>query len=69
MLDRVPRSTHQRANAVADALGITRAAYVALLIERDQLDERGRPVWARDIDGQRSSERCAQSAEAPTNAA
>jgi len=43
---RVLASTRTRANAVADRLGVTMGRYVELLVERDQLDANGRPLWA-----------------------
>jgi len=42
----VPASTREKAHGVAEALGITMARYLELLIERDVLDAHGRPLWA-----------------------
>jgi len=33
----------------SDALGITLGEYVELLIERDELDPAGRPVWGSEV--------------------
>lgn len=49
MKARVPEGTRARANAAADALGITLGRYVELLIERDEFDAAGRPLWADDV--------------------
>ncbi len=46
---RVPESTRTRGGAIADALGITMGQYVELLIERDELDAAGRPLWASEV--------------------
>jgi len=46
---RVPKSTRTRGGAIADALGITMGQYVELLIERDELDAAGRPLWASEV--------------------
>lgn len=35
----------EKANRVADAVGVSLAAYVEALIARDQVDEAGYPVW------------------------
>lgn len=43
---RVPQGTRDRANAVADCLGISLGRYLEILVERDELDEHGRPLWA-----------------------
>lgn len=43
---RVPLYVRERANAVADSLGISLGLYVEQLVMRDQLDEQGRSVWA-----------------------
>jgi hypothetical protein len=48
MQAQVPPHTRQRANAVADALGVSLGRYLEQLIERDPLDEHGRPVWAAE---------------------
>jgi len=49
MKNRVPVCTKARANATADALGITMGQYIELLIERDELDATGRPLWANEV--------------------
>lgn len=49
MKSRVPERTRLRANAAADALGITLGQYVELLVERDEFDSAGRPVWAGEV--------------------
>ncbi len=49
MKTRVSESTKVRANAAADALGITMAQYVELLIQRDEFDDAGRPLWADEV--------------------
>jgi len=41
----VEPETLVRVYSVAEALGVSLAAYVEELILNDQLDERGRPVW------------------------
>lgn len=46
---RVPASTRIRANAAADAMGITMGRYVELVIARDQVDPTGRPLWTDEI--------------------
>lgn len=35
----------EKLNAIADRLGVSLGAYIDSLIERDQVDETGRPVW------------------------
>lgn len=47
---RVPLHVRERANAVADALGISLGLYIEQLVTRDELDERGRSLWAADAD-------------------
>ena len=49
MKTRVSESTKVRANAAADALGITMAQYVELLVQRDEFDDAGRPLWADEV--------------------
>ncbi len=49
MKNRVPERTKARANAAADALGITVGQYVELLIERDEIDPAGLPLWASEV--------------------
>ncbi len=51
MKNRVPESTRARANVAADALGITLAHYIELLVQRDAFDDTGRPLWADDVFG------------------
>ena len=45
---RVQPSTHAKANAAADALGISLSAYLDSLIARDEVDDQGRPTWWPD---------------------
>lgn len=51
---RVDRSIRAKASRAADAAGITMAAYLEALIERDEVDAAGRPLWlpVRDTDQQ-----------------
>lgn len=49
MHSRVPENTRARASAAADALGITLGRYIELLVERDEFDSSGRPVWASEV--------------------
>jgi len=51
MKARVPESTRARANAAADALGITLGQYIEVLVQRDTLDAAGRPLWADEVFG------------------
>jgi hypothetical protein len=44
----VPPHTRDRAHAIADALGVSLSRYLEQLIERDPLDEHGRPIWAAE---------------------
>ena len=44
----LPPCTRDRAHAIADALGVSLSRYLEQLIERDPLDEHGRPVWAAE---------------------
>ncbi|WP_431776314.1 hypothetical protein [Streptomyces cucumeris] len=44
----VPAEVHATAYANAKAAGVSMGKYLAELIKRDQLDESGRPVWARE---------------------
>ncbi|MDF4254673.1 hypothetical protein [Streptomyces sp. WMMB303] len=48
----VPREAHARAFANAKASGVSMSKYIAELILRDQLDDSGRPVWAREAFGE-----------------
>ena len=43
-------STHMRTKVqrAADALKISEAAYLDALLEREELDDQGRPLWWRD---------------------
>ncbi len=50
---RVPESTRVRANAAADALGITLGQYMELLVQLDEFDATGRPLWADQVLGPR----------------
>ncbi len=45
----VSPNTRGKANAVADALGITMARYLELLVDRDELNAAGRPLWASEV--------------------
>jgi hypothetical protein len=45
---RVHAARRAKAQQVADALGISLGTYIDTLLDREQLDERGRPVWWRD---------------------
>ncbi len=45
----VSPSTRGKANAAADALGITMAQYLELLVQRDLFDTSGRPLWATEV--------------------
>jgi hypothetical protein len=45
---RVHVARRAKASQVADALGVSLGTYIDALLEREQLDERGRPVWWRD---------------------
>jgi len=49
MKSHVPERTKVRANAAADALGITVGQYVELLVERDEFDPAGLPLWASEV--------------------
>jgi hypothetical protein len=49
MHSRVPEATRARASAAADALGITLGRYVELLVQRDEFDLAGRPLWANEV--------------------
>jgi len=49
MHTRLPESTRTRAGVASDALGITLGEYVELLIERDELDPAGCPVWGSEV--------------------
>ncbi len=51
MKNRVPEGTRARANVAADALGITLAHYIELLVQRDAFDDTGRPLWADEVFG------------------
>jgi hypothetical protein len=42
----VTRPEREKAHRAAAALGISMSAYVASLINGDELDETGRPTWA-----------------------
>jgi len=53
MKARVPESTRARANAAADALGITLGQYMELLVQLDEFDSTGRPLWADQVLGPR----------------
>jgi len=51
----VPAGTRGKAHCVAEALGITMARYLELLIEQDVLDAHGRPLWADEAVPRRTS--------------
>jgi hypothetical protein len=55
MKTRVPEEIRARANAAADALGITLGRYVELLIKRDVFDDAGCPLWASEVFPPRST--------------
>lgn len=42
---RVRIATRRKANAAADAAGITLAAYIEALVNRDEVDANGCPLW------------------------
>lgn len=44
----VPADVHKTAYDNAKAAGVSVGKYLAELIRRDQVDETGAPVWARD---------------------
>ncbi|MFE5730229.1 hypothetical protein ACFQ7A_04855 [Streptomyces sp. NPDC056528] len=48
----VPPEVHEAAYANAKAAGVSMGKYLAALIQRDQLDTSGRPVWANEAFGQ-----------------
>ena len=45
---RVPESVKARAEANAEAAGISTAWYLEMLVMRDPVDEAGCPVWLKD---------------------
>ncbi len=49
MQARVCEDTRRKANAIADALGITLSEYLERLVNREALDPQGRPTWADEI--------------------
>ena len=49
MQARVCEDTRRKANAIADALGITLSEYLERLVNRETLDPQGRPTWADEI--------------------
>ncbi|NYI81207.1 hypothetical protein [Nocardioides panzhihuensis] len=42
-------STREKANAAADALGISVSAYLDALIDQDQVDATGKPLWGSKL--------------------
>jgi hypothetical protein len=46
---RVPEATRRRANTAADALGVSLGRYLEYLVERDPLNDEGRPIWAAEV--------------------
>lgn len=44
-------SSRDKANAAADALGISLSAYLDALIDQDQVDPSGRPLWGSELPG------------------
>ncbi|MGZ4619585.1 MAG: hypothetical protein ACXV3F_12905 [Frankiaceae bacterium] len=46
---RVPVDLREKAQRAAAALGVAMGAYLEQLMLRDQLDDGGRPTWARDF--------------------
>ncbi|MFF1399345.1 hypothetical protein ACFVZD_36800 [Streptomyces sp. NPDC058287] len=47
----VPPEVHAQAYANARAAGVSMGKYLAELIKRDQVDDSGCPVWAREVFG------------------
>lgn len=45
---RVDPETYRRMNAAAQALGMTLAKYQDLLVQRDEVDAEGVPLWVRE---------------------
>lgn len=45
----VPPEVHATAFSNAKAMGVSMGKYVAELIRRDQVDENGVPLWAREL--------------------
>ncbi|MEU6285004.1 hypothetical protein [Streptomyces sp. NPDC047028] len=45
----VPPEVHATAFQNAKALGVSMGKYVAELIRRDQVDEKGVPLWAQEL--------------------
>lgn len=43
---KVSESHHAKASCAAQRMGISLAAYIDLLLEREQVDDSGRPLWA-----------------------
>lgn len=43
-------SSRAKANAAADALGISVSAYLDALIAQDAVDAQGRPLWGAELD-------------------
>ena len=46
LVARVDRPVHEKAERARLSLGISMAAYLEMVLEREQVDEQGRPVWA-----------------------
>lgn len=45
---RLTAEEYEKAHAAAAAADLSFAAYLGVLIRRDELDERGRPLWAEN---------------------
>lgn len=43
---KIAEENHSKASAAAQAMGISLAAYVDLVLDREQVDASGRPIWA-----------------------
>lgn len=46
LYSKVAEANHAKASAAAQAMGISLAAYIDLVLEREQVDTEGRPLWA-----------------------
>lgn len=45
----ISKTVHSQINHICAAAGVAQVLYVEQLIERDQVDEDGRPLWAADF--------------------
>lgn len=52
MQGRVRRDVRAKANAAAQAAGITLAAYLERLVDRDEVDSGGCPIWLTPANAQ-----------------